>query len=160
MSEEQEPFDEFEPEEEHLFNLQEAEELIPQLTVWLTEAMTHRHRIRDIEKELAEVQSRILMRGGVIAPHAKLAERRLERERYVAPLREALERIADTGCLLKDLDMGLLDFPSIVGEEPGLLCWKLGEERIRYWHRADEGFAGRRLLTEAELDSPGDIRPN
>ena len=160
MSEDPGSFDAFEPEEDRLFNLQEAEELIPRLTVWLTEAMTHRHRILDIEKELVEVQSRILLRGGIIPPHARLAERNLERERYVEPLREVLDQITGTGCLIKDLDHGLIDFPSIVEDEQALLCWKLGEERIRYWHRADEGFAGRKLLSDAEEGSSGDTRPN
>lgn len=160
MAQDPESFDTFEPEEDRLFDLHEAEELIPSLTVWLTEAKIHRDRILDIEKELAEVQSRILLRGGMLPPHAKLAERNLERERYVEPLREVLDQITDTGCLIKDLDNGLIDFPSIIGNEQALLCWRLGEERIRYWHRADEGFAGRKPLSDADRDSSDDTRPN
>ena len=122
--------------------------------------MGHRHRVQSIEKEFAVEQNRILMRGGMLPPHAHLAERRLERDRCLKPLEEALENLAETGCLVKDLEIGLIDFPSIVDDEPALLCWKLGEERIQYWHRADEGFAGRKPLGDSDLAGPDPSRPN
>ena len=160
MADDRENFDGLNPEEDRLFDLSEAEELLPRLTTWLTEAMGHRHRVQSIEKEFAIVQNRILMRGGMLPPHAQLAEKRLERDRYLKPLQEALENIAEAGCLVKDLEIGLIDFPSIVNDEPALLCWKLGEERILYWHRADEGFAGRRLLDDSDMPGPDPARPN
>jgi hypothetical protein len=47
---------------------------------------------------------------------------------------------------VKSLEEGLLDFPAQRGDEVVLLCWKLGEDEINYWHRVDEGFAGRKPL--------------
>jgi hypothetical protein len=61
-------------------------------------------------------------------------------------VREALERIQATGCVVKDLDVGLLDFPARINNEDVYLCWRVGEDRIRFYHRQDEGFAGRKPL--------------
>jgi hypothetical protein len=55
-------------------------------------------------------------------------------------------RIESHGCIVKDIDLGLLDFPSTRDDEPAYLCWKLGEPRIAYWHGMDEGFSSRRSL--------------
>jgi hypothetical protein len=50
------------------------------------------------------------------------------------------------GALVKDLDDGLVDFPARRGAEEILLCWRLGEEEIAFWHGLDEGFSGRKPL--------------
>jgi hypothetical protein len=55
-------------------------------------------------------------------------------------------RIESHGCIVKDIDLGLLDFPSSRGDEPIYLCWKLGEPYIAHWHSMDEGFGARRPL--------------
>jgi hypothetical protein len=78
-----------------------------------------------------------------------------QRERSVTKLQEEVNRIQATGCVVKDLDEGLVDFPSLMKGEEVFLCWKLGEERILYWHGLEEGFAGRKPLD----DSPGKAPP-
>jgi hypothetical protein len=55
-------------------------------------------------------------------------------------------RIESLGCVVKDIDLGLVDFPSMLDDEPIYLCWKLGESSVAYWHGADEGFASRKAL--------------
>jgi hypothetical protein len=50
------------------------------------------------------------------------------------------------GAQIKSLEEGLLDFPALRGDEEVLLCWKLGEDEIAYWHGLEEGFAGRKPL--------------
>src|SRR5713226_1753181 len=67
----------------------------------------------------------------------------------------ALNLILETGCLIKDLDVGLLDFPAVIDNQDVYLCWKLGEDRIRFYHRQDEGFAGRKPLDPRD-PGPGD----
>lgn len=59
---------------------------------------------------------------------------------------ECAEVINAAGAQIKSLEEGLLDFPARRGDEVVLLCWKLGEEAIEYWHGVDEGFAGRKPL--------------
>jgi hypothetical protein len=55
-------------------------------------------------------------------------------------------RIESFGCVVKDIDLGLIDFPAVRDEEPIYLCWKLGEPRVAYWHGVDEGFSSRKPL--------------
>src|SRR5882672_1365843 len=97
----------------------------------------------------------IMMMGGVIVPYDKLAAVRMEHTQLAETLKTSLDRILETGCVIKDLEVGLLDFPSVIGNEEVYLCWKLGEDRIRFYHRQDEGFAGRKPLDPRDL-APGD----
>jgi hypothetical protein len=55
-------------------------------------------------------------------------------------------RIESFGCVLKDIDLGLIDFPAMRDDEPVYLCWKLGEPSVAHWHGVDEGFTTRRAL--------------
>jgi hypothetical protein len=55
-------------------------------------------------------------------------------------------RIESFGCVVKDIDLGLVDFPAVQDDEPIYLCWKLGEPKVAYWHDIDEGFSARRQL--------------
>ncbi len=69
-------------------------------------------------------------------------------------LQDAVTKIQETGCLVKDLDMGLVDFPCRLKGEDVYLCWKLGEERIGFWHGVNEGFAGRKPLDDTLPEEP------
>jgi len=145
---------------ERLFNRQEAENLLPLLQTLLGTAIEKKKASEVIEQEFSRVQNRILLYGGIIPPYAYLAEKKVERDSCVAAIREALGKIEQAGCVVKDLDVGLVDFPSVVNDEQVYLCWKLGEERIRYWHRMDEGFAGRKPLSPADASPPDASKPN
>ncbi|MBI4465866.1 MAG: DUF2203 domain-containing protein [Acidobacteria bacterium] len=155
-----EPEDDGEEREEKLFNRQEAERLLPLLETLLTTVREKKKHTEGIDQEFSQVQNRILLYGGIVPPYGYLADKKLERDTCAAALREALAEIERTGCVVKDLDLGLVDFRSIVNDEHVYLCWKLGEERIRYWHRLDEGFAGRKPLGSADASSPDAPKPN
>jgi len=139
---------------EKYFNRQEAEELLPLIERSLVEAQECRAKVEDLDRELTRAKTDIMARGGSLPAYGKLASNRSEREERVARLQSAIEHIQDTGCLLKDLDQGLIDFPAMREGEEVYLCWKLGEERIGYWHRIEDGFAGRQPLDEDEADEP------
>jgi hypothetical protein len=96
-----------------------------------------------------------MMMGGVIVPYDKLAALRMEHTQLAETLKTSLDRILEAGCLIKDLDIGLLDFPSVIANEEVYLCWKLGEDRIRFYHRQDEGYASRKPLDPRDT-GPGD----
>jgi hypothetical protein len=145
-----------EPEPEpRIFTLTEAERARRELEPFLVEAMECRKKLSGLEKDLTSVSARIMMMGGVIVPYEKLAALRVEHRQLAETLKTALKRILETGCLIKDLDIGLLDFPAVIDNEDVYLCWKLGEDRIRYYHRQDEGFAGRKPLDPRD-PGPGD----
>jgi hypothetical protein len=67
---------------------------------------------------------------------------------YYQSLGEELARVGELGGVVKDLESGLVDFPGRRGEEDILLCWKLGEKTIEFWHTAEAGFAGRRPIDD------------
>ena len=72
-----------------------------------------------------------------------------------------MRAIESSGCLLKDLEKGLIDFPALLDGHEVYLCWQRGEPRIEYWHRIEDGFAGRRLIGGefGDREEPG-LRPN
>jgi hypothetical protein len=117
--------------------------------------MDSRKKLSGLENELSAVSARIMMMGGVIVPYEKLAAVRMQHEQLAETLKSALNRILETGCLIKDLDVGLLDFPAVINKQDVYLCWKLGEDRIRFYHRQDEGFSSRKPLDPRDL-GPGD----
>jgi len=99
-----------------------------------------------LEREMQSLNQRIFMSGGMHVDVAKAARRRAERERSLQEVRDTLAELEEIGVQVKDLDKGLLDFPSVMDGQEVLLCWKLGESEIGFWHTADEGFAGRKPL--------------
>ena len=72
---------------------------------------------------------------------------------HSADLQAALGELAALGVECKGLDVGLVDFPALVGGEPAYLCWQLGEPAVGWWHRPDAGFGGRRPI--ADIDGAG-----
>jgi len=71
----------------------------------------------------------------------------------VETLREQIEAIQDTGCVIKDIEVGLVDWPALHQGREVLLCWKYGEPEVGFWHELNTGFAGRRPISELE-ESP------
>ena len=140
---------------QRLFTLTEAERTRRELEPFLVEAMDSRKKLSGLENALSTVSARIMMMGGVIVPYEKLAVVRMQHEQLAEALKSALNRILETGCLIKDLDVGLLDFPAVINKQDVYLCWKLGEDRIRFYHRQDEGFSSRKPLDPRDL-GPGD----
>lgn len=142
---------------QRLFTLKEAERTRQELEPVLVEAIDTRKKLAPLENELAAVSARIMMMGGMIVPYEKLAAIRVKHQQLSETLKTALNRILETGCLIKDLDMGLLDFPAVINQQDVYLCWKLGEDRIRYYHRQDEGYASRKPLDPHDL-GPGTVQ--
>jgi hypothetical protein len=132
--------------ESKLFSLTEAERLRVQLEPVLIEAMESRRKMAEPEKKLAALAERIQISGGMQVPYEKAARWRAIRTKFESSVRDALDRIQSTGCIVKDLDVGLLDFPARIDNQDVYLCWKLGEDRIRFYHSQDEGFAGRKPI--------------
>jgi hypothetical protein len=137
-----------------LFTLTEAERTRRELEPVLIEAIEVRRKIAPLDEELGALAARIQWLGGMQVPYEETARVRVDRDRLADSLQSAIEKISAAGCVVKDLDIGLIDFPALINNEEVYLCWRLGEERIRYWHRQDEGFTARKLI------EPGDTSPN
>jgi len=132
------------------FDRKEAEDLLVTLAPWLDEARGEKQTIEAFKNELTQVASRIMVLGGTSPPLADLLRKKTEHDEAAQRLVEIVNRIQETGVLVKDLDIGLVDFPSLLEGEEIYLCWKLGEDHIAYWHGIDEGFTSRKPLDEPE----------
>ena len=130
------------------FTLHEAQQLLPILESLLRKASASKKRVEEIDAEFLKVNQRVMMHGGVQVDIVPLARLRAERDKLSQTVTDTLAEIAATGVQVKDVETGLLDFPCVVDGRVVLLCWKLGEEAITHWHGVDEGFRGRKPITE------------
>lgn len=142
------------------FTPDEAQTLLPVLKTLITRAIEGKQLIEQSEKESQDLNHRILLSGGLFVDIAKVARKRAERDKAIQGTRDALAEIEAIGVQVKDLDMGLLDFPCVVDDQVVLLCWKLGEEKIEYWHGLEEGFRGRKRIDERILGGKKKEKPN
>jgi hypothetical protein len=130
------------------FTLDEAHTLLPVLESLLKQGIQGKKLIEEVDAELQETAHRIFLNGGTLVNVVHLARRKAERERAIQRIKDAIAEIDATGVQVKDLDVGLLDFPCKVEGEIILLCWKLGEPKIGHWHNTTEGFSGRKPIDE------------
>ena len=146
------------------FKLEEAESLLPVLESLLKQAMEAKEAIEAIDHSLQSLSHKIYLSGGLLVEVARVMAKKADRERAVQRIKDTVNEIHSTGVQVKDLDIGLLDFPCVVEGETVLLCWKLGEGKtIGYWHGLEEGYAGRKPIASLNLgkkDSKQDEKPN
>jgi hypothetical protein len=128
------------------FTLSEAQTLLPVVEALLRKTQTAATQAGELEREMQQLSQRIFISGGMHVDISAAARRRAERDKAVQEAKDTLAEIDEIGVLVKDLEQGLLDFPSMMDGKPVLLCWKLGEPTIAHWHTEEEGFAGRKPL--------------
>jgi hypothetical protein len=127
-----------------LFSPEKASALIPVLAPMIEELWGKR---RELAIKLLEQDPALRKAGGRAG--ASTAERRSETRRCTelkAEIVRLINRIESHGCLVKSIDLGLLDFPALREGRPVFLCWKAGEPGIAHWHGTDETFAERKSL--------------
>jgi hypothetical protein len=130
------------------FTFQQAQTLLPVLESLLRTAIDGKKFIESVDNEFQELAHRVFLSGGLFINIVQLARRKAEREKTVQRVKDAVAEIDAIGVQVKDLDIGLLDFPCEVEGRTVLLCWKLGEKGITHWHGVSEGFAGRKPIDE------------
>jgi hypothetical protein len=130
------------------FTLDEAQMLLPVLESLLKQAINGKKLIEEVDAEMQETAHRVFLKGGMLVNIVHLARRKAEREKAIQRIKDAVAEIDATGVQVKDLDVGLLDFPCKVEGEILLLCWKLGEPKISFYHGTTDGFAGRKPIDE------------
>ncbi len=143
---------------EKLFTLTEAEKTRLEVEPILLEAMKCHRKLEELDRDLSQISNRIMIMGGLLVPYDKAVQLRLEHNQLAESVETALERIESTGCVVKDIDTGLLDFPARLNDEDVYLCWRPGEDRIRFWHRPDEGFTGRKPIDPCDAGSKHSIQ--
>jgi hypothetical protein len=130
------------------FTLEEAQSLLPILESLLRTAIDGKKLIEAVDGELQDLAHRVFLSGGLLINIVQVARRKAEREKTIQRVKDTLAEIDATGVQVKDLEIGLLDFPCQVEGRTVLLCWKLGEKGITHWHDTSEGFAGRKPIDE------------
>jgi hypothetical protein len=133
---------------ERTFTLDEAQSLLPVLESLLRTAIAAKKTVDEADTQHQALQHRVFLAGGMFLDIVPLARRKAERTKAEQRLKDALAEIDSIGVQVKDLDIGLLDFPCQVDGQTILLCWKLGEKAITHWHGVQEGFAGRKPIDQ------------
>lgn len=128
----------------HYFTREEAEILLPQITVLLRSIQQHRNTLRTAEEELDTLRIKAMSNGHDLHTHMMAVQENVATS--VDSLSKMIEDLQAFGCELKDPDMGLIDFLSLRNGQEIYLCWHLGEDRINYWHYLHTGIAGRQPL--------------
>jgi hypothetical protein len=123
---------------QRLFTVEEANALLPSLREILDDVALHRDALRDKAPQMEPILESAAGNGGGKAGSEYGVE--------AYNLYLAIQRIRELGVVLKDPDMGLLDFPHEREGRVVFLCWHPPEESVEYWHDLDAGYAGRQPL--------------
>ncbi len=122
------------------FTVEEARRLLPSLKELMGKVMVISHRLEEYREVVQQLADSASSNTGGPEGTAYLD--------IVISLQSCLTQLQETGCVLRSLQDGLIDFPHLKEGREIYLCWKFGEEDIRFWHEVDEGFAGRTPLLE------------
>lgn len=121
------------------FTINEANEILPTVIKKFEIALSHKKEVAEIEQQLQMTVSTSNKFEDFITLKQKLNS-------AITKFYQAVEDLENTGVVIKSLDQGLLDFPSKRFEEEVWLCWKYGEQEIKFWHEKDAGFMGRKPI--------------
>jgi hypothetical protein len=127
------------------FTAAEANELLETVRPIVEEMVAHRQALALATVRHARIATKIAGNGGGVRPH-EVDELQNVIDREAAEVVRCVTELQELGLLVKDLDEGLVDFPALRGDEEVLLCWRLGEDEVAFWHSLEDGFAGRRPL--------------
>ena len=132
-----------------LFTVAEVNALIPRLSLLMQQAMDLHQRASALQEALSEERDRIRASGGAMVDQHDWKAKAERLDGYAIEVNQVLTEIQGLGGVTKDIETGLVDFPGLVqaaGPQPVNLCWRHGEDAVRFWHGFDEGFAQRKPL--------------
>jgi hypothetical protein len=124
----------------NFYNPEQANDILPEIKKRLIKIINKRDEIVMIQNELNSIISDN-------RPFEIFFEKKNELNRIISSLYKEIEEMEKLGVLIKSLDEGLVDFASKRFDEEVWLCWKVEEEKIKFWHGKNEGFIGRKPLS-------------
>ena len=130
------------------FTLDEARGLLGFAGRAVRTAVQSRALADQAETWLRDLSQKILMAGGMAIDTAAVEVWKTQYDTSSQALKSSLESLDEAGIQVKDLDTGLLDFPTVYRGEEVLLCWRMDEDDITHWHGLTEGFAGRKAIDD------------
>jgi len=130
------------------FTITEANALLPQIIPLIEQLQGIQRSLQQTAQQLNEAVEKVTAGNGypIQSLKAKIQELTEHQLQLVEAFQSAYAQLEDLGAMLKDLTIGLVDFSSVRDGQPVLLCWKMGEDRIRFWHTLEAGYAGRQPL--------------
>ena len=120
------------------FSLDEANAALPLVSRIARDVVELSARVREAQKDHRQCSDADDAQGAEAAQN--------EFTKVTTELNECLSELDNVGCLLKDYDRGLIDFPSVRDDRIVFLCWQLGEDTVEHWHETDAGFGGRQAI--------------
>jgi hypothetical protein len=132
-----------------LFTPAEANSALGEVRPVAERLVALRSRMRELVETQGDLVTAIGGNGGGYAA-SDLNAAQAELQRLAEQTGAAVEELEELGVVVKDLDLGLLDFPALREDEEIELCWHVGETSVEYWHRVGEGYAGRKPIDWVE----------
>jgi len=133
-----------------LFTINEANELLPTLRPLVEQILENIRRLKSA--------SETAIRKGQMDPDTPDLMEKLREDSEIAKLigqvKGWVDEINTYGCTCKGVEQGLIDFPCMLGSEVVFLCWQIGEPNVSFWHRIEDGFAGRKPLLDGDESDP------
>jgi len=133
------------PVKDKLFSVEEANMLLPEIRTILDE-------FKDRKKMFFELKEEIIELTEIVDSEEYRSEELSKKERIMRAtsneIENLFEEIADLGCVVKDIDNGLVDFISIFQGRKVFLCWKQGEDKVSWYHDMQTGFTGRKKIRD------------
>jgi hypothetical protein len=142
------------------FTLQQAEKLLPDVDLAIRCVISLKAEYQRLDAERQSFSDRMAVMGGMRVDRGRVIAQNNSREQAAQALKQAVDRVHEFGCLVKDLDIGLIDFPTLFQGEEVYLCWRLGETGIQFWHGVSEGFRGRKPIDAKFLEHHRGELPN
>ncbi|HWB86159.1 MAG TPA: DUF2203 domain-containing protein [Bryobacteraceae bacterium] len=130
------------------FTLSEAQSLIPEITRLLQKVVELKSEYEEAERVRLSFTERVMLMGGLAVNREQVSQMKQRRDEAATRLRNGLDELREVGCVVKDLDIGLVDFPTLFRGQEVYMCWKLGETAIEFWHGVEEGFVGRKPIDD------------
>src|SRR5215469_1252886 len=135
------------------FTLAGARAMLPAVGRLIRESVQAKARYTEAEDYLQNLSQRILLLGGLSVDASTVEDLKAQKDLSGQTLKQSLEKIEQMGVVVKDLDVGLVDFPTLYLGEEVYLCWRMDEDDIEHWHGVHEGFAGRKEIDKHFVDN-------
>lgn len=135
------------------FTLAQVRELLPRVKTLIEQAVDGKAQYESGQQWAQDFAHRVMLRGGILVDRTAFVLNKDRQDRGAERLKSAVEEIHSLGVLVKDLDIGLVDFPTLFRGEEVYLCWRMGETEVRFWHGVHEGFQGRKTIDRDFLDN-------
>ncbi len=130
-----------------LYTTQDANKALPEVKRMFANITAQKNKVVSTQQEI-----QLIIDSG--SPFNRFIQKKQELNAMVTELYKAIEQLEGIGVMIKSVDEGLLDFPSKRFDEEVWLCWKAGEDEIKFWHAKDEGFMGRKPLETTGMIEP------